>query len=60
MENTQSNIEMRCPICGERVTKVNESDISHKNSVKCVNEYYEHRGEQLTKFRNPKHNYYKA
>lgn len=52
-------VQMKCPICGARVTKVIESDLDHKSGVKCLNEFYEHRGDQLTKFKHPKHNYYK-
>ncbi len=49
---------MKCPICGEPVTKVITSDNDHRTNIKCESEYYVHFGDKLVKFKHPKHNYY--
>jgi uncharacterized Zn finger protein (UPF0148 family) len=45
-------IETFCPICGEPVKKVVESN--RKSDAPCQNEFFSHQGRVLTKFKNPK------
>lgn len=45
---------MKCPICGQPVTKVVESDREIKNDIKCENEYFMHYGTSLEKFVTPR------
>ena len=51
-------ISCHCPICGQPVQKVIETDWEPKNMIVCESEYYVHYGDKLVKFKTPKHNYY--
>ena len=55
MDNT---IIMKCPICGQQVTKIADTDKEPKGERKCESEYYLHVDDKLIKFKHPKHNYY--
>jgi hypothetical protein len=55
METIQSEgVETKCPICGQPVTKVKETDHTYVHPVECENEFYRHDGEKLVKYLNPR------
>lgn len=56
----ETEIHTACPLCGEKVIKVIETDKEYTSDVKCYNEYYQHRGDKLIKFKHPKHNYHES
>lgn len=54
MDSTNSEIECKCPICNQPVTKVKElKQEDSKQDSKCCSEYYQHKGNKLYKITNP-------
>lgn len=51
---------MKCPICQAPVKKVRESQVDHHGTPRCHNEFYEHRGNTLIKYKQPRHDYHKV
>lgn len=50
---TPEEEERRCPICGERVIHVKETDETVRTRIKCESEYFIHYADRLIKIKTP-------